>query len=327
MNEQIPSWLTYALCIADEARAWNDIAEYVLDDPYTTLFRFVLHSQLTPLDRVLAEAAWNLWECFPDRASRTATTLQQWWSTREGSGIGRAVLILDALSLRELPLLLQACANHEVIPQDVRATAAEVPTDTDQFAKALGLPGRSSLASDRTPASFVLPSSSLFTDVLASPFADCVAMLKPRSDLVIWHSWLDDLIHLHSRDRTEVERAARRELLSDGFWQFIDVLRRGRRLVITSDHGYAVSALFATDEPLGLAKDYLVSTFSAKRNSPATGPIPHEFMPPLALSRNGEHVVLGQRRWRVASGYPQVCHGGLSLLEAFVPFVELPEVF
>ena len=327
MNEQIPSWLTYALGIVDEARAWSDIAEYVLDEARKSENPHVLHSQLTPLDRVLAEAAWNLWECFPERASRTATTLQRWWSTREGSGIGRAVLILDALSLRELPLLLQACANHEVIPQDVRATAAEVPTDTDQFAKALGLPGRSSLTSNKTPASFVLPSSSLFTDVLVSPFADCLSILKPRSDLVIWHSWLDDLIHLYSRDRTEVERATQRELLGDDFWRFIDALRQGRRLVITSDHGYAVSALFATDEPLGLAKDYLASTFSARRNSRATGPVPHEFMPPLALSRNGEHVVLGQRRWRVASGYPQVCHGGLSLLEAFVPFVELPEVF
>jgi hypothetical protein len=326
VNEQISSWLTYTLSIADEACAWNDIAEYVLDEACKSEDPRVLHSQLTPLDRVLAEAAWNLWECFPDQASRTATTLQQWWSTREGSGIGRAVLILDALSLRELPLLLQACANHKVIPQDVRATAAEVPTDTDQFAKALGLPGRSSLTSDKIPASFILSSSSLFTDVLASPFADCVRMLKPRSDLVIWHSWLDDLIHLHSRDRTEVEHATQRELLSDDFWQFIDALRQGRRLIITSDHGYAVSALFATDEPQGFAKDYLVSTFSAKRNSTATGPVPHEFMPPLALSRNGEHVVLGQRRWRVASGYPQVCHGGLSLLEAFVPFVELPEV-
>ncbi len=326
MNKQVPSWLTYALSIADEARAWNDIAQYVLDEARVSQNPRVLHSLLTPLDRVLAEAAWNLWECFPDQAPRTAAALQGWWSTREGRGIGRAVLILDALSLRELPLLLQACANRGVTPQDVRATAVEVPTDTDQFAKALGLPGRSSLASEKAPVSFVLSSSQLFTDVLASPFTDCVSMLKPRSDVVVWHSWLDDLIHLHSRGPTEIEHAAQRELLSDGFWRFIDALRQGRHLVITADHGYADSALFATEEPPGPAKDYLVATFSAKRNSPAIGPVPHDFMPPLALSRSGEHVVLGQRRWKVAGGYPHVCHGGLSLLEAFVPFIELPEV-
>jgi hypothetical protein len=124
----------------------------------------------------------------------------------------------------------------------------------------------------------------------------------------------------------EIERAAERELTGDDFWRFVNALRQGRRLVITADHGYAVSALFPIEEPAGPAKDFLVQTFGASRNVPATNPLPIWFMPPLALTKNEEHVVLGQRHWRVQGGFPHMCHGGLSLLEALVPFIELPEV-
>jgi hypothetical protein len=39
---------------------------------------------------------------------------------------------------------------------------------------------------------------------------------------------------------------------------------------------------------------------------------------------NGWVVVVGQRKWDVQGGFPHLCHGGLTLLEAAVPFIELP---
>jgi len=68
--------------------------------------------------------------------------------------------------------------------------------------------------------------------------------------------------------------AASTTLQDDGFWKFVDRLRQGRRLVVTSDHGH--------------------------------------------------HIIMGQRKWKVQGGFPHVCHGGLSLLEVAVPFIELP---
>jgi hypothetical protein len=47
-------------------------------------------------------------------------------------------------------------------------------------------------------------------------------------------------------------------------------------------------------------------------------------MPPLILTENGYHIVIGQRKWKVQSGFPNLSHGGLSLLEVAVPFIELP---
>ena len=49
-------------------------------------------------------------------------------------------------------------------------------------------------------------------------------------------------------------------------------------------------------------------------------------MPPTVLNHNGHLVVMGQTKWKVQGGFPQVCHGGLSLLEVAVPFIELPPV-
>jgi hypothetical protein len=39
---------------------------------------------------------------------------------------------------------------------------------------------------------------------------------------------------------------------------------------------------------------------------------------------DNQHVVLGQRKWKVQSGFPHICHGGMSLLEIAVPYMELP---
>jgi hypothetical protein len=56
----------------------------------------------------------------------------------------------------------------------------------------------------------------------------------------------------------------------------------------------------------------------------ASSPWGHRFMPPVVITDSGVHVVMGQCKWRVQGGFPQVCHGGLSLLEVAVPFVEFP---
>jgi len=34
-------------------------------------------------------------------------------------------------------------------------------------------------------------------------------------------------------------------------------------------------------------------------------------------------VLMGQRKWKVQGGFPQIYHGGLSLLEVAMPFLEL----
>jgi hypothetical protein len=100
-----------------------------------------LHHDLVDADRLLAESAWSLWEEFPSHAPSVIDALKQFWAAT--SPFGTAVLVLDALSLRELPLLLGAAGRRGVSPTRVEVLASEVPTDTDRFAAALGIAGRS----------------------------------------------------------------------------------------------------------------------------------------------------------------------------------------
>ena len=113
-------------------------------------------------------------------------------------------------------------------------------------------------------------------------------------------------------------------LTSDEFWKLVERLATGRRLVITSDHGYAATGLF-TDAPDG-QKLFLRDIFGAQRfreGSADSGP----WVPPIVLSMsngNGNYTLaLGRRKWAVPGGYPTLSHGGLTVLETLSPFIQL----
>ena len=158
-----------------------------------------------------------------------------------------------------------------------------------------------------------------YTDVLSVPFEDCA--VPPNANVVIWHSWLDDLIHLHKLP-DQVSKIAATVLQSNGFWDFINKLRQGRKLVITADHGYAVSKRFSSKVSDTDAVEILRKTFGASRNKAANQEWQSQFMPPIVMPHNKQHVVMGQWKWKVQGGFPHICHGGMSLLEVAVPWIE-----
>jgi hypothetical protein len=277
-----------------------------------------LHDATVIPDRLLTEAAWELWEAFPTHAEKTSDCLKSWAS----SGSGKAVLILDALSLRELPILMGAAEARGIQPVQVKVTGSECPSTTDHFAKSLGLPSRSALANDGKPGTLALFGGDCYTDVVSLPFEDCA--VPPTPNLVIWHSWLDDLIHLQQKLPDQIASVATSTLQSDGFWNFINRLRQGRGLIVTSDHGYAVSKRFSSEVEDPDAIEILRKTFGASRNKAVSEPWQKRFMPPIVMTNNNQHVVMGQRKWKVQSGFPHVCHGGMSLLEVAVPYIEFP---
>ena len=101
-------------------------------------------------------------------------------------------------------------------------------------------------------------------------------------------------------------------------------LATGRRLVITSDHGYAATGYFPDAD--GDVGQFLKKTFASGRSAKGvgeTGP----FVPPVALQINSPHgahlLAVGRWKWKSQGGYPTLTHGGLSLLEVLSPFVEL----
>jgi hypothetical protein len=131
------SWHDIILDSSNSKSAWQDIFGALQELAQTTTSPVALHDQTVVPDRLLSEAAWQLWHEYPIEAVRTSEELKQWCSAT--SSTGKAVLILDALSLRELPSLIAGAKSHGIDPASIRITGSECPSTTSQFAHALGL--------------------------------------------------------------------------------------------------------------------------------------------------------------------------------------------
>jgi len=95
-------------------------------------------------DLFLATAGWDLWRSFEKEVPRAADVLAAWWSGHTTTS-GRAVLILDALSLREVPWILQCAAEQGYTIHQARAVGSELPADTTPFERA-GFPRSQTVA-------------------------------------------------------------------------------------------------------------------------------------------------------------------------------------
>ncbi len=286
---------------------------------------------LAPVDLFLATAAWDLWVEYERAAPRTAPALIEWWEQRRSA---RAILILDALSLRELPWLLQGAGARGYVVHQARPTAAELPAETTPFAKALGLSGRSALESGGSGVTGRLRGAK--TESTSAPWEECARMIDATPDWILWHGWPDDRVHDLAGPGPVLKSLAdeaSRHLLGDPFWHLVRQLTTGRRLVITADHGYAESAGFPDVSDPAQAQ-YLKERFKSGRSAATTestsgsasGGEPG-WVPPLDVQLQTAHgdrrFVLGRRKWKSPGGYPTLTHGGLSLLEVAVPFLEL----
>jgi len=315
------AWVELILDASSSETAWSAIFDRLGIYAQSCASPVELNNYTVAPDRLLAESAWNLWMAYSKAAPRASMVLRDWWA--QPSSSGKAVLIMDALSLRELPALIGGAETHEIEPKNIRVVGSEIPPDTDHFARSLGVPSRSNLANNGKSSNFLFTNDKMHTDILDIPFEDCMANVPFDSNLFLWHTWLDKLIHQNGLP-DQVYKIATKELQSEGFWKLVNRIRKGRRLVITSDHGYAVARQFPTEEEDRNVVEALREVFGASRCKPASEPWKHSFMPPIVLTEGGCHIVMGQRKWKVQSGFPHLSHGGLSLLEVAVPFLELP---
>ncbi len=302
---------TWQICAAGLAKG-NAAAEVTKRD-----------SSIGDLDLFLATAGWDLWRFYEESVDQTADVLADWWESRSP---GRAVLILDALSLREAPWILQAAKERGFVEHQARPTGAELPADTTPFAKALGFGRRASLENNGASANHRLPGA--MTESLDLPWKECADQITASKDWVLWHHWPDERLHDlggPGKGSSALTQEAAEQLSSDDFWALLDRLATGRRLVITADHGYAASGLF-TDTSDEKQAQHLKDRFKSGRAAPAADETT-QWAPPIDLvleTRQGRNsYVLGRRKWKSQGGYPTLTHGGLSLLEMAVPFIEL----
>jgi len=274
------------------------------------------------IDHYLATAAWDLWQACEASVTRTSDMLVQWW---DANGPGRSILLLDALSLREVPWLLTQAESRGFTIHRAGPTCAELPPDTTPFAKSLGFSQRSSLCNNSAGASHRLPGAR--TESVDIAWANCADLIGSEPDWVFWHHWPDHRLHIHDdpgKGLSSLTQEAESHLTGADFWSLVSRLAHGRRLIITSDHGYAASGLFtdANQEQ----SEYLKMIYKSGRWDDQHAE-PGPWMPPIDLAIQSAHgpylYVNGRRKWRSAGGYPTLIHGGLTVLEVAVPFIEI----
>ena len=275
------------------------------------------------LELLLSGSAWELWHEFEKSVPRTAQSLIEFWNATPS---GKAVLILDGLSLRETPWLLQEAKKRGYQIHQSGVRGSELPSDTTPFAKALGLGQRSALENNGAGLAHSLPGAR--TESTGAEWNSCLDWMASAPSVVLWHHWPDDRIHQLAEPGDGFQklcREAAQHLTSDAFWKMIERMSTGRRLVITSDHGYAASGMFDDVRDKDQAT-WLKTNFGSSRFSHGPG-TSHHWMPPISLcvtTAHGPHqFALGRRKWKSAGGYPTLAHGGLSLLEVTVPFIDL----
>ena len=278
------------------------------------------------LELILSGSAWELWGDFESCVPHTAPSLIEFWNKTPG---GKAILILDGLSLREVPWLLQEAARRGYQIPQAGVRGSELPSDTTSFASALGFGQRSSLENNDAGLAHYLTGAR--TESLGAEWSSCLDWIASAPAIALWHHWPDDRIHQLAEPGDGFQqlcREAAQKLTSDSFWIMVQRMATGRRLVITSDHGYAASGMFS-DVTNREQANWLKTNFGSSRFSHGPGTT-HHWSPPISLCLQTGHgtnqFALGRRKWRSTGGYPALAHGGLSLLEVAVPFIEISKL-
>ena len=306
---------------AIQAHAWQICSVPITaNNPVTEVL--ARDRSLGDVDHFLATACWDLWNDYEAAVPRTSEVLANWWAAHSP---GRAILILDAFSLREAPWILQEAQKRGFTVHHAHPTGAEIPAETTPFARALGFSQRSSLTNNEAGKTHVF--SGACTDSVDIAWEDCANLIGSEPDWVFWHHWPDHRIHDHDdpgKGLQTLTLEAIVHLTGDAFWSLVDRLAMGRRLIITADHGYAASGLFTDTNKE--QSEYLKNIYKSGRSIRSNQDV-GAWVPPIDLaiiSAHGRHLfVNGRRKWKSQGGYPTLTHGGLSILEVAVPFIEI----
>jgi hypothetical protein len=307
--------------------AWKTIHNFLVDVWRSPVTSSSPHKEISirdnivhELDLFLSSAAWDLWEQYPRMTQSTSQRLEEWWKSNSN---GKAILILDGLSLRELPWLLLG-AEENGFELDLSLSGAEIPSDTTTFAQSLGFDQRSKLQNNKAH-SPKFPDANVESDKL--PWNDCLSLVPNTPNVIFWHEWPDEEMHRNDGAGAVMQRLVQSTastLRSKDFWNFVDRISTGRKLIITSDHGYAVTSNFSTQH----AQDSWLQQNFGKQRFAHSLDTPPPFLLPLVLKLepNGRKPVFsinGRWKWKVQGGFPVLSHGGLTLLEMAVPFLEV----
>ena len=272
------------------------------------------------LEELIATGGQEIWGELAAE-SQSAPTLKSWFGLDAPLPLAqpRAAVVFDGLSLREFPLLIKLAEDSGFRVKVAGAVATCLPTETMDFVEQrvigtrLGpsqLPGRAELTQRNVEAFYLDQPTSRY-----SPTAG-------RS-VLLWSTYPDRLF---------VDDGARNEGLFTNFhrnyiptiWKnSIQAIPRGLPIVVTSDHGYiflgaSLETTRHSDAP------NLLGQSRSKEFSPDE-PFPQWNADLQLIPERRVAILRGRLRTRPhgTSGRKLYQHGGFSLMEVLVPWIEL----
>ncbi len=272
------------------------------------------------LEELIATGAQEIWGELA-AASQSAPALKTWLGLNARLPLPQpsAAVVFDGLSVRELPLLLKLAEDSGFRVKSAIAVATCLPTETMDFVeqRVIGtrigpsqLPGRSELARQNVEAVYLEHPTSRHTPA------------EGRS-VLLWSTYPDRLFK---------DDAARTDALFGNFhrnhiptiWKnSVQAIPRGLPILITSDHGYIFlgASLEATR-----ASEAAELLGQARSREFAPDEIFPRWHPDLQLLPERRVALLrGRLRTRPKgdSSRKLFHHGGFSLMEVLIPWIEL----
>jgi len=273
--------------------------------------------EVNAFEELLAAAAWRVYDelLAPPSPERDISTFLE---TSEP----RAAVVFDGLSLREVPAVLRLAEQSQLEARTVGFSLAPVPSDTLEYVDqrlAAGrvapsqLPGRRELAERGVKAHY-------YSHQNQQHRLEGIA-----ETLLLWSAFPDNT-YADSGARFPHHFEQIQSLLETAWLNTVQQIPKGRRILITSDHGYVFfgpGLSFArANEELTPLRAYLAGE-RFRRLGDGTPPPEH---PDLAvLGDRGVAVIRGRVQTHPPGpgGSRLYKHGGLSLMEMLVPWIIL----
>jgi len=272
------------------------------------------------LEELIATGAQEIWGELAAE-SRSAPAIKTWLGLDAPLPLSqpRAAVVFDGLSLREFPLMLKLAEDSGFRVKSARAVATCLPTETMDFVEQrvigtrLGpsqLSGRTELAEKNVEAFYLEHPTSRYIPT-------------EGRNVLLWSTYPDRLFK---------DDAARTEALFANFhrnhlptiWKnSVQAIPRGLPIVVTSDHGYIF--LGASLETTRMSEAPSLLGQSRFKEFAPEEPFP-QWHPDLQLIPERRVALLrGRLRTRPQgdSSRKLYQHGGFSLMEVLVPWIEL----
>lgn len=274
-------------------------------------------------EELISSGALGLWNEL-EALSNGSPTPRQWLGLDQSLPPvdKRAAVIFDGLSIREIPLVLQMAESTGFRIKSNQVIATSLPTETMDFVE------------QRVLGSRLAPSQLRGRRELAEKNVEAFYLDQPNSrevyptgkSLLVWSSYPDRLFFNDEARTDQLFSTFHRDHIPVLWKCAVQALPRDLPIVITADHGYVFfGASLGTDRDSS-ALDILKQGRNRRFNADEIFPEAHPDLQLLPQSRAA--LLRGRLRGKPQgpSGRKLYQHGGFSLMEVLVPWIELERV-